>query len=74
MNANELVDELKYIARVLNMNTDVDTQPIIMTASLLLQQQAEIEALKKQVIGDDYVFVCKRCGDELGIKFEAQEK
>jgi hypothetical protein len=52
MNANELADELKYIAKVLNMNTDVDTQPIITTASLLLQQQAAIEALKKQVIGD----------------------
>ena len=43
-------------------------------AKVLRQQQAEIEALKKQVIGDNYVFVCKRCGDELGIKFEAQEK
>lgn len=42
--------------------------------SMLRQQQAEIESLKKQVIGDDYVFVCKRCGDELGIKFEEQEK
>ena len=36
--------------------------------------QAEIEALKKQVIGDEYVFVCKRCGDELGIKFEGKEE
>jgi len=67
MNANELAD---YITE----NSYIGTVTMEDVATMLRQQQAEIEALKKQVIGDDYVFVCKRCGDELGIKFEAQEK
>ena len=46
MNANELADELKYITKVLNMNTDVDTKPLVEAATMLRQQQAEIEALK----------------------------
>jgi hypothetical protein len=33
-------------------------------------KDAEIEALKNQVLGDDYVFVCKRCGEEMGINYE----
>ena len=47
MNANELADELKYITKVLNMNTDVDTKPLVEAATMLRQQQAEIEALEE---------------------------
>ena len=67
MNANELADELEQVLGIAGLKNN-------RISMILRQQQAEIEALKKQVIGDDYVFVCKRCGDELGIKFEAQEK
>ena len=49
MNANELADELKYITKVLNMNTDVDTKPLVEAATMLRQQQAEIKDLKQQV-------------------------
>jgi len=42
--------------------------------TMLRQQQVEIEALKERVIGDEYVFICKRCGDELGIKLEEKEE
>ena len=49
MNANELADELKYITKVLNMNTDVDTKPLVEAATLLRQQQAEKEALEQRV-------------------------
>ena len=42
--------------------------------ALNMRQQAEIEALKERVIGDEYVFICKRCGDELGIKLEEKEE
>jgi hypothetical protein len=64
MNANELADELDKYKGIATRDA----------ATMLRQQQAEIEALKKQVIGDEYVFVCKRCGDELGIKFEGKEE
>ena len=47
MNANEILDELKYVTKVLNMNTDVDTKPLVEAATMLRQQQAEIEALKQ---------------------------
>ena len=49
MNANEILDELKYVTKVLNMNTDVDTKPLVEAATMLRQQQAEIEALKLQL-------------------------
>ena len=49
MNANEILDELKYVTKVLNMNTDVDTKPLVEAANMLRQQQAEIEALKLQL-------------------------
>jgi len=42
--------------------------------AMLRQQQAEIESLKKQVLGDNYVFVCKRCGEEMGINYVESEK
>jgi len=67
MNANELADELEQVLGIAGLKNN-------RISMILRQQQAEIEALKKQAIGDDYVFVCKRCGDELGIKFEEQEK
>jgi len=67
MNANELADQLEQVLGIAGLKNN-------RVSTMLRQQQAEIEELKKQVIGDDYVFVCKRCGDELGIKFEAQEK
>ena len=49
MNANEILDELKYVTKVLNMNTDVDTKPLVEAATMLRQQQAEIKDLKQQV-------------------------
>ena len=49
MNANEILDELKYVTKVLNMNTDVDTKPLVEAANMLRQQQAEIQALKLQL-------------------------
>ena len=49
MNANEIFDELKYVTKVLNMNTDVDTKPLVEAANMLRQQQAEIQALKLQL-------------------------
>ena len=66
MNALDLADWLE------NHVCGAETTKEVIT--MLRQLQAENEALKKQVIGDDFVFVCKRCGDELGIKFEEQEK
>jgi len=50
MNANELADEIKYITKVLNMNTDMDTKPLVESATMLRQQQAEIESLKAEKI------------------------
>jgi hypothetical protein len=64
MNANELADINEWSCCAHSKEV----------SAMLRQQQAEIEALKKQVIGDEYVFVCKRCGDELGIKFEEKEE
>jgi hypothetical protein len=49
MNANELADELKYITKVLNMNTDMDTKPLVESATMLRQQQAEIELLNAKL-------------------------
>ena len=49
MNANEILDELKYVTKVLNMNTDVDTKPLVEAATMLRQQQAEIEKLRSWV-------------------------
>jgi hypothetical protein len=34
---------------------------------------AGIETLKNKVIGEDYVFVCKRCAEEMGINFEEEK-
>ena len=44
--ANKLADELKYFTKVLNMNTDMGTKPLVEAATMLRQQQAEIEDLK----------------------------
>ena len=60
--------EAKLLRKKLKNGLIVDKWDLV---TIIEKQQVEIEELKKQVIGDDYVFVCKRCGDELGIKFEA---
>ena len=79
MNANELADKLEKCCLVSwgecnHEDYDTDIWTKMKSATMLRQQQAEIEALKKQVIGDEYVFICKRCGDELGIKLEEKEE
>ena len=50
MNANELADELKYITKVLNMNTDVDTKPLVEAAAMLRQQQADLKDADKYAL------------------------
>jgi hypothetical protein len=65
MNANELADKLDWINR--------GEKTLDEAATMLRQQQAEIESLKKQVLGDNYVFVCKRCAEEMGINFEEEK-
>lgn len=66
MNANELAEYVE--------NTDCEYIDYKKVATMLRQQQAEIEELKKKVITDDYVFICKRCGDELSTKFKEYYK
>jgi hypothetical protein len=65
MNANELADAL---------DNDWADKFRFDAATMLRQQQTEIESLKKQVLGDNYVFVCKRCGEEMGINYVESEK
>ena len=55
MNANEILDELKYVTKVLNINTDVDTKPLVEAATMLRQQQAEIEALKQIIDANNLI-------------------
>ena len=32
-----------------------------------------MKAVKSKPLNDEYVFICKRCGDELNIKYEEQK-
>ena len=32
--------------------------------------EKEVEELKTGCLPKDYVFVCKKCGDEIGLKYE----
>ena len=52
MNANEILDELKYVTKVLNMNTDVDTKPLVEAATMLRQQQAKIAEQERTIKGN----------------------
>jgi predicted lipoprotein len=52
MNANELADELEDWYKGNQIN---DTDPVPQAATMLRQQQAEIEALKAKVDGLDMV-------------------
>lgn len=38
MSVNEVIDELEYIRKVLNMNTDIDTNAITEAIALLQQE------------------------------------
>ena len=70
MNANELADELDDIP--VNDFESLDQHHYTrQAATMLRQQQAEIEALRKGLIPDDYVFLCVHCAKELKL-FEGE--
>jgi hypothetical protein len=54
MNITEILDELKYFTKVLNMNTDMGTKPLVEAATMLCQQQAEIDLLRMTQPNIDY--------------------
>ena len=72
--ALKLADELDKASEYLRCIGDADFKEC---ANMIRRLVAELEEVTRQSsdvsskpLPDDYVFVCKKCGDEIGIKYK----
>jgi hypothetical protein len=65
-------DALKLADKLDGLNS---CEPVIIKAceDMIRKLVAELDKVKANPFGDDYVVICKRCGDELNIKYEEQK-